>query len=241
MAGAALRSPTDVLQVQARLEKFFTVARDDLRDRADRGLFTPDATPAAWDAWQALKPRVAKFLALAPSWKTADKAFADGAGLVVEIMRFSDRMGGVKVGAGIIYTWTDMQELQKAIASDYQVLDNAVQTCNAAQPGGQRGAGQLDDQTLADWIVMQGRVAAFVREDSSVISLDTQVEAGKALQTDLAAWHDRLKAAGCTVAAAPTIPKEGFSFGELGRSFSQLISSPVALALLFLVLFEAKK
>ena len=239
-----LCTPTDLLAVQKKLATFYGVARDDLRDRATRGLFTPTATPLAWDAWQGLKPRVARYLAIVPSWKTVDRAFADGADLLLEITRFSDRTGGVIVGSSIIYTWQDMAELQTAIAADYKVLNAAVQACNAAQPGGARSETELDDLTLTDWEAMQGRVADFVRQDAQGMAtgLDAQVEAGRALQTDLAAWHDRLKAAGCRVATAPTIAQQGYGLGNIAAGLGSLLSSPVGFLLVaFLVLHEVKR
>lgn len=238
MASTPFVAPSDVKRLQSDVQRLFELARADLRTRATAGTFEPGMP--SWDAWQALKPRVSAFLSVRPTWKTGSSAIDTGNTLLVDIGRFSS-VSGARLHGAIFTTWQDMETLKEQVQADYRVLKTAVEKCNAEQPAGARGPGQLDDQTLSDWDVMAGRVEVFLKQDSSVISLDTQVEAGKALQTDLAKWHARLKAAGCTVSDAPTMPDSGFSFGALGTALTSLITSPIGLLLVFLILREAKK
>ena len=94
-------------------------------------------------------------------------------------MRVDPETGAID--GSVFYTWRDVQTLQRAISDDYKLLNPAVMACNVES--------KLSDVDLGAWDVLQGRVADYTRQDSSVISVDTQVEQGKALQTDLRAWH----------------------------------------------------
>jgi hypothetical protein len=128
-----------------------------------------------------------------------------------------------------IVTPASVEQLQADLAADYHALDAAVQSCNAAQPPGPRGAGQLDDQTLTEWQAMADRVTAFLKQSPAWISTAKQMDQGEAMQSDLAAWHERLKAHGCAVGPAPKLASE--SSLNLGKMFSDLTESPVLMLL----------
>lgn len=134
----------------------------------------------------------------------------------------------------MFYTAKDLQTLQRAVSDDYKLLDPAVMACNAES--------KVNDTDLGAWDVMQGRVAAFTRLDADPLSLDTQIDQGKALQADLLTWHAKVKAMGCNVPDAPTpvVPTSGF--GGLQDALSSLFQPQVlTLALIVAALFLLDK
>lgn len=122
-------------------------------------------------------------------------------------MKVGPRRGG-RVGS--VVSKSDVQRLQRDITSDVGVLDAVVLAC----------LGKLAQATIDQWHTMKNRALSFAGETAPTFFTASAMDAGQAIQTDLAGWHTRLSSEGCAnVPAAPTVAPPAaplFSFlGEL--------------------------
>ncbi len=113
--------------------------------------------------------------------------------------------------------WTgpgEVAALQKSIKSDLESIRGALQKC--ATDGN-----FTPEKTQGEWNAWQSmkqRAEAFIAESPAWLSTVSQYERGELVQKELAGWHDRATALGCTPGAAPMLPPEKtplLSFGGL--------------------------
>lgn len=105
---------------------------------------------------------------------------------------------------------SDVQRLQRDIVSDVGVLDAVVASCLL----------KLAQATIDQWHAMKNRALSFAGETAPTFFTASAMDAGQAIQTDLAGWHTRLASEGCSnvpaAPAGPPAPAPLFSFlGEL--------------------------
>jgi hypothetical protein len=126
------------------------------------------------------------------------------------------------VVGSIVVMPKDVEALQRAVHADAETVRLALQRC--------ADAGNFSPtKTPAEWDAwdsLMKRVRAFVAEVPSFLSSGSQADRGDALQKELAQWHDKARALGCDVAAAPVLPVQpGFDLSTLfaGASTTALL------------------
>ncbi len=116
----------------------------------------------------------------------------------------------------------DVAALQRAVHADADAVAKALQRC--ADAGNFSPA-----KTPAEWEAWDSltkRVRAFVAETPTFLSSGSQADRGDALQKEVAEWHDKAKALGCDITAAPVLPfQPGFDLSTLfaGASTTALL------------------
>jgi hypothetical protein len=96
----------------------------------------------------------------------------------------------------LVATDTEVQQLHTAIQVDLVDLWATAEQCKA----------KLDDATQKAWASMVARTKSYLGDSPSLNPLyaGTQLDAGRIIQTELASWHGKFQAAGCTsVSPAP--------------------------------------
>src|SRR5271165_5286181 len=106
-------------------------------------------------------------------------------------------------------TDADVRVLHAALIKQRDQLDTAVATCARA--------GKLAGQDVLDWAGMKVAVDAYLIDEPSFLRAGSQADSGQALQRELVAWADKLRAAGCLAPVQPDVGPRESLFGNLER------------------------
>lgn len=110
----------------------------------------------------------------------------------------SKRFGVPRVGQVQFVTSSDVARLKKAIIEQVTALDVAARACQA----------KLDEPTAAAWRASRNAALQYAGESNPILATASAMNAGQAIQRDLAAWQTKFAALGCTDAPPPEAPEK---------------------------------
>jgi hypothetical protein len=89
--GALIVLPGDVAALQKQISADRELLRSALIRCAQADKFSPEKTPADWEAWQSLKQRADDYIAEEPQFLTSASQFERGEAIQKELAAFHDR------------------------------------------------------------------------------------------------------------------------------------------------------